>query len=80
MAAVAKGANIPAFFQRMLDLLTEKHETNTTFGWLLVRHPGNIRRDRAYLPFRSEGEDVAAVRPTARRKSSEPRRGEKVEG
>jgi hypothetical protein len=73
MAALAHGANIPALFQRMLDLLKQKHDTNPTFGPLLVRRPGNISRDRAYVPFRSGSDDVADARPKGRRKSSEPR-------
>src|SRR5262249_30663286 len=51
-SALAHGANIPALFQRMLDLLKAKHDANPIFGPLLVRHPGNITRDRAYIPFR----------------------------
>ena len=74
MAALAQGANIPALFQRMLDLLKQKHDTNPTFGPLLVRRPGNISRDRAYVPFRSGSDDVADARPTGRRKSSTERR------
>jgi hypothetical protein len=73
MAALKRGANISALFQRMLDLLKQKHDTNPTFGPLLVRHRGNIHRDRAYVPFRSGTADIAEVRPAARRKSSEPR-------
>jgi hypothetical protein len=76
MAALAQEANIPALFQRMLDLLKQKHDTNPTFGPLLVRHPGNISRDRAYLPFRSGSDDVAAARPTGRQKSSKQPKAE----
>jgi hypothetical protein len=73
MAALAQGANIPALFQRMLDLLKQKHDANPTLGPLLVRHPGNISRDRAYVPFRPGSDDVTDARPTGRHKSSEPR-------
>lgn len=50
-AALTTGANISAIFGRMLDLLKAKNDANPTFGPLLVRHPGNISRDRAYLPY-----------------------------
>jgi hypothetical protein len=52
IAALTQGAHIPAIFGRMLDLLKAKNDANPTFGPLLVRHPGNISRDRAYMPFR----------------------------
>lgn len=50
MAALAQGANIPLLFQRMLDLLKSMNDKNPSFGPLLVRHPGDITMDRAYLP------------------------------
>jgi hypothetical protein len=56
-AALTQGANVPALFQRMLDLLKAKHDNNPTFGPLLVRRPGNITRDRAYLPFLTADDD-----------------------
>ena len=72
MAALASGANIPALFQRMLDLLKQKHDTNPTFGPLLVRHPGNITRDRVYVPFSVNGRDDLE-RPRIRRRRSNRR-------
>lgn len=69
IAALTQGASIPPLFRRMLDLLKAKHDTNPTFGPLLVRHPGNIRRDRAYVPFLLGSEVVADTRPAGRRKS-----------
>ena len=53
----------------MLDLLKAKHDTNPTFGPLLVRHRGNISRDRAYVPFSSGNNEVADARPAGRHKS-----------
>ena len=51
MAALAQGANIPLLFQRMIDLLKIMNAKNPSFGPLRVRHPGNIARDRAYIPI-----------------------------
>jgi hypothetical protein len=70
MAALAQGANIQALFNRMLDLLKVKHDTNPTFGPLLVRRPGNISRNRAYLPSRPAGDEAAEARPSTRHKAS----------
>ena len=72
MAALAGRANIPAIFGRMLDLLKAKNDANPTFGPLLVRHPGNISRDRAYLPLpfhqdRNEGTETNISRRTPSR-------------
>jgi hypothetical protein len=66
-AALQQGANIPALFQRMLDLLKAKHDTNPLFGPLFVRHPGNITRDRAYMPFQLSDEEVIAAPSASRR-------------
>lgn len=70
IAALAQGANIPALFQRLLDLLKAKHDTNPMFGPLLVRRPGNISRDRAYVPFRPDRDEATDARPAGRHKSS----------
>ena len=51
MAALAQGAQIPLVFQRMLDGLKSMNEKNPSFGPLRVRHPGNLVRDRSYVPF-----------------------------
>ncbi len=69
-AALAQRANIPALFQRMLDLLKAKHDSNPMFGPLLVRRPGNISRDRAYVPFRTDRDEATDARPAVRHKSS----------
>jgi hypothetical protein len=66
-AALQQGANIPALFQRMLDLLKAKHDTNPLFGPLFVRHPGNITRDRAYMPFQLSDEEVITAPSASRR-------------
>jgi hypothetical protein len=58
-AALAQGANIPLLFQRMLDLLKSMNDKNPSFGPLLVRHPGNISRDRAYTPFSPDTSEEA---------------------
>jgi hypothetical protein len=51
MAALSKGANISLLFQRMLDLLKSMNDKNPSFGPLLIQHPGNITRDRVYIPY-----------------------------
>ncbi|HKX29826.1 MAG TPA: hypothetical protein VJ302_19200 [Blastocatellia bacterium] len=51
MAALTEGSNIPLLFHRMLDLLKLMNDKNPSFGPLRVKHPGNITRDRTYLPF-----------------------------
>src|SRR5438094_860323 len=58
MSALAHVANISLLFQRMLDLLKSMNDRNPSFGPLLVRHPSDIARDRAYIPLRSEGAGV----------------------
>lgn len=63
MAALAKGANISLLFQRMLDLLKSMNDKNPSFGPLLVRHPGDITRDRSYIPLPAES--VEDLRMTA---------------
>ncbi len=50
VGALTQGANISILFSRMLDLLKVMHDKNPSFGPLLVRHPGNIARDRVYIP------------------------------
>lgn len=45
------GGNVGQLFRRMLDLLKSMHDVNPTFGSLRVRHPDNLSRDRAYIPF-----------------------------
>lgn len=50
MAALVRGANIPVLFRRMVDLLKKMNDKNPSFGPLRVRHPGNITRDRTYIP------------------------------
>ena len=65
--ALSQGADIPVLFQRMLDLLKVKHDSNPVFGPLLVRRAGNITRDRAYIPNRLSGEGTPAARPIRHR-------------
>jgi hypothetical protein len=50
IAALQSGANIPMLFSRMLDLLRTMHDRNPSFGPLVVRHPGDLARDRMYIP------------------------------
>jgi hypothetical protein len=69
MAALERGADIGRLFQRMLDLLKAKHDTDPIFGPLLVRHPGNITRDLAYVRFSPGTDEVPDARPTGRHKS-----------
>jgi hypothetical protein len=66
MEVLSHNANIPAIFQRMLDLLKLKHDANPMYGPVLVRRPGNITRDRAYVPFPSGSEHFPDHRTGAR--------------
>jgi hypothetical protein len=50
-AALTRDANISLLFSRMLDLLKMMNDKNPSFGPLRVRHPGNLVRDRVYIPF-----------------------------
>lgn len=59
-ASLQKGANIPMLFGRMLDLLKAMHERNPSFSPLVVRHPGDLARDRMYIP-----QPAAAAAPVA---------------
>jgi hypothetical protein len=70
MVALSHGTNITALFQRMQDLLKAKHDTNPIFGPLMVRHAGNIVRDRAYMPFHLDSEELAETRASGRHKAS----------
>jgi hypothetical protein len=58
-AALAKDANISLLFPRMLDLLKMMNDKNPTFGPLRVRHPGNLVRDRVYIPFSPQARAAA---------------------
>jgi hypothetical protein len=48
MAALGKGAAIPAIFGRMLDVLKVMHDANPSWGPLFVAHPGDIAREFAF--------------------------------
>jgi hypothetical protein len=50
--ALRQGANLPVLFGRMVDLLKTMNDRNPAFGALRVRHPGNLARDRVYVPQR----------------------------
>jgi hypothetical protein len=50
--ALANGNDIPVIFDRMINILAKEHGRNPVWGPLLVRYPGNIQRDFAYLPRR----------------------------
>jgi hypothetical protein len=62
--ALRQGANIPLLFQRMVDLLKVMNDKNPSFGPLLVRHPGNMVRDRFYIPFNQRAEAVVITSRT----------------
>ena len=62
--ALRQGANIPLLFQRMVDLLKAMNDKNPSFGPLLVRHPGNMVRDRFYIPFNQRAEAVVITSKT----------------
>ena len=49
-SALAQGANIAVIFRRMIEGLKTMNGKNPSFGPLRVRHPGNLVRDRAYIP------------------------------
>jgi hypothetical protein len=69
MSALAQNANLPVLFGRMLDLLKAKHDANPIFGPLLVRHPGNISRDLAYMRFQpTVADQIAEETPAGRRR------------
>jgi len=59
MSALAGGPNIAVILQRMIDLLKMMNDKNPSFGPLAVRHPGNIVRDRIFMPFPEEAEEEA---------------------
>jgi hypothetical protein len=54
MAALTQGAVIAPIFQRMIDGLKAMNAKNPSFGPLQVRHPGNLVRDRTYIPAAQE--------------------------
>jgi len=62
--ALRQGANIPLLFQRMVDLLKAMNDKNPSFGPLLVRHPGNMVRDRFYIPSNQRAEAVVITSKT----------------
>jgi len=49
--ALSRNADISLLFQRMLELLKRMNDRNPSFGPLAVRHPGDLVRDRAYIPY-----------------------------
>jgi len=65
--ALAKGGDPVLLFERMVDLLQKMNESNPSFGPLPVRHPGDIVRDRTWLPVAREGELATAARRAAGR-------------
>jgi len=50
MSALQTGTNLSVLFPRMVDLLKAMNDKNPSFGPLRVRHPGNLVRDRVYIP------------------------------
>ncbi|MFN8636445.1 MAG: hypothetical protein U0893_21565 [Chloroflexota bacterium] len=64
-AALAKGGNIALLMQRMLDLLKRMNDKNPSFGPLAVRHPGNLIRDRVYIPTAEAVAEPEGVNPAA---------------
>jgi len=56
--ALQQDANIQLLFQRMVELLKAMNDKNPSFGPLRVRHPGNMVRDRFYIPFNQRAEAV----------------------
>ena len=61
ISALTQGANIPLIFSRMIDLLKSLNDKNPAFGPLRVRHPGNMVRDRAYIPHAEVRAASAAI-------------------
>ena len=47
-AALKSKAEVLLVFGRMLSLLKPMHDGNPSWGPMYVRHPGNVRRCRAY--------------------------------
>jgi len=66
-AALAKDADVSLLFARMLDLLKIMNDKNPSFGPLRVRHPGNLVRDRVYIPFRPQVPPATIAIATAAR-------------
>ena len=64
--ALANGDDIPIIFDRMIAILAKEHARNPVWGPLLVRHPGNIARDFAYLPRRRMAVDEDVPLPDVR--------------
>jgi len=47
---LANGTDLALIFDRMISILDQMKDKNPVWGPLFVRHPGNIRRDLAYIP------------------------------
>lgn len=47
---LANGTDLPLVFKRMISILAKMHDRNPVWGPLFVRYPGDIWRDRAYIP------------------------------
>lgn len=48
--ALATGTEVGTIFNRMLAVLKAMHDRNASWGPLFVQHPGDIHRDRVYIP------------------------------
>jgi hypothetical protein len=49
---LANGGDLQVIFDRMIAILVDMKNRNPVWGPLFVRHPGNIRRDLAYVRHR----------------------------
>lgn len=54
LAALAKGANIPILFARMISILKQMHDKNPSWGPLFISHPSTLYRDLAFVPYKDE--------------------------
>jgi hypothetical protein len=48
--AISKDAVIPLIFDRMIALLKIMHDKNPSWGPLFIAHPGDLYRQRSYMP------------------------------
>jgi hypothetical protein len=54
--ALSKDAVIPLIFARMIAMLKIMHDKNPSWGPLFITHPGNLYRERTYVPLRIAGD------------------------
>ncbi len=63
--SIAEG-NVATVQTRMIGLLKKMHDSNPAWGPLFIRHPGNIKRHRTYVPQAAEAPAPVAKSRAAR--------------